>query len=144
MKNPWPYSIVGFFAIAITGIAAFISFAMRQNTDLVRLDYYEHEIRFQEQIERVARSRALGSGVTLNYDSKSETLQLRLPHTAAGWLKLYRPSNAALDRDYEFQVEATGSHAIDARGLQVGVWRAQLSWTANALEYYLESEFIVP
>ena len=144
MKNPWPYSIIGFFAIALTGVAAFISFAIRQNMDLVRPDYYEHEIRFQEQIERVERTRALGSGVTLNYDSKGEALQLRLPHAASGRLKLYRPSNAALDRNYEFQLEAKGSRTIDAKDLQPGVWRAQLCWTANAQEYYLESEFIVP
>jgi hypothetical protein len=144
MKNPWPYSIIGFFAIAITGVAAFISFAMRQNVDLVRPDYYDHEMRFQEHIERLARTRALGSQVTVDYNAKTEALQLRVPHAATGRLKLYRPSNAALDREYEVRLEGVASHNIEAKDLQPGVWRAQLSWTANALEYYLESEFIVP
>ena len=55
----WPYAIAGYFALAITGIAIFITWAVRQNMDLVRSDYYEHEILFQKHIDAVNRTRPL-------------------------------------------------------------------------------------
>jgi hypothetical protein len=147
MKNPWPYAIVAFFALAITGVAAFITFAMRHSMDLVRTDYYEHEIRFQEQIDRVARTRALGSAASITHDPAGEILHVHLPAShasAAARLRLYRPSDASLDRACEFQLGADGAHSLALKNLAPGIWRAQLSWLAHGQEYYLDREFIAP
>ncbi len=54
----WPG---GFFILFGGYIAGFIVFASRQKMDLVRNDYYDQEIRYQQQIDRVQRT-AAGAG----------------------------------------------------------------------------------
>ena len=60
-RNPWPIAIVSYFIIFIAFIAWFITFAMRQKMDLVRDDYYDQEIRFQQQIDRVQRTQSIST-----------------------------------------------------------------------------------
>src|SRR5947207_839195 len=56
-RNPWPIAIIAYFAVFISFIVTFIVWASHQRVDLVRADYYEAEIKFQQQIDRVERSR---------------------------------------------------------------------------------------
>ena len=53
LEIPGPAAIVGSFVILhFPGVVViFIAWAVRQDMDLVRKDYYEDEIRFQESIE---------------------------------------------------------------------------------------------
>src|SRR5262245_24832520 len=78
-SNPWPISIIAFFALFIMFIVAFIVFAMRQEVDLVRHDYYDQEVRFQQQLDRLTRSRFLSAEVAISYDAGHQQITLKLP-----------------------------------------------------------------
>src|SRR5687767_3011408 len=98
-RSLWPYAIAGYFALAIIGIAIFITWAVRQNIDLVRADYYEHEILFQKQIDAVNRARPFAKELAAAYDLDKRILLVSVPaaHVAeqfSGKAHLYRPSDA--------------------------------------------------
>jgi hypothetical protein len=76
-RNLWPYAIISYFIIFITGIVTWVSFAMRHEDQLVRPDYYEHEMKYQGQIDRVARTDRSTAAIT--YDRASQSLHLQLP-----------------------------------------------------------------
>src|SRR5436190_23523824 len=102
-RSGWPYAIAAYFALAITGIAIFITWAVNQNMDLVGSDYYEQEILFQQHLDAVGRTRALGASAALQFDGTVCALRIQVPsgHLAtsfAGTVHLYRPSDARLDR----------------------------------------------
>src|SRR4051812_40057694 len=77
--NPWPVLLVAYFIVFITFIVVFIIFASRQKVDLVSHDYYDNEVRFQGQIDRVKRTQALGLPAEVTYNAVQQSLTVALP-----------------------------------------------------------------
>lgn len=148
IRNFWPLGIVLAFGVFIAGTALLIALASSQKTDLVSADYYEREIRFQSQIDRVERTRALGSQVAVEYDSNSRRIRIAVPAaharaSLAGQIELYRPSAAGLDRKLNFKPDATGVQSLDAAQLAPGLWKVRVSWTVEDEDYFIDREFVI-
>ena len=148
MRSLWPYSIAVFFIIALCGIAAFVTWAVRQNMDLVRADYYEHEILFQKQIDAVNRTRPFANEVAVTYALDRQALALRVPsaHVGAqmsGQAHLYRPSNAKLYQHVDLQPARDGTQRIDAARLAPGLWKVRLNWNANGESFTFEQNIVI-
>jgi nitrogen fixation protein FixH len=145
--NPWPYAILAWFAFAITVAVVFTAFAVRQEFDLVRPDYYEEELRHQRRIDSVKRTAALGEAVSLRHDRATQRLRLTIPAThagARGEVHLYRPSDAGLDVRLPLETDADGVQWIDAAAVKTGLWRVRVQWTAGGEEFFLEQSVVIP
>jgi nitrogen fixation protein FixH len=146
-RNPWPIVIVAYFAVFIAFLVTFIVYASTQRVDLVRRDYYEEEIRFQEQLERVERARQAGISLAVAYDQKRDCLTLSLAGAAtnsiSGRIHLYRPSDARLDQEYPLLLDKSGSQSLAMEKLQRGLWKVRVRWTMQGEEYYLEQRVLV-
>lgn len=147
--NPWPYGLIAFFAVFISCVVGFGIFAVRQNPDLVRPDYYEAELRHQQQMDRVQRTAAVRSQVVLGYDPGKNVIALTLPaehadRQPAGTIHLYRPSDAALDRQIVLQVDADGRQEMDAGALRPGLWKARVTWRIGAEEFFHDTAVVIP
>jgi hypothetical protein len=146
-RNPWPIVITGYFIVFFAGLVAFIAFASGHREDLVRADYYEQEIRFQKQLDRVQRTRAIEQPVNVAYDAgqKCITIQLPLAHAAqtGGRIHLYRPSDARLDRDLDLVTDVAGKQRLDAATLRTGLWKVRVEWTVAGEEYFMDQAVVV-
>jgi nitrogen fixation protein FixH len=132
-KNPWPVAIIGYFIVFIGVMATWIAFAVRNDDELVRADYYEHELKFQSEIDRA--SRGLAARIKLDYHSTSHSLLVALPREAsAGSIFFYRPSDSKLDREISLTL-TDGAQTLDTRNLQPGLWKVRLTWTADGVEF---------
>lgn len=147
--EPWPIGIAAFLLVFVSCVAAFITFAVQQKMDLVRPDYYEEEIRYQVQFDRVARTRALGKAAQLVADTTRREMRVVIPATHVGGLtqgtiQFYRPSDARQDRVISLKPGTDGSQVEPMRDLGAGLWRARVRWAAGGLEYSMEESFEVP
>lgn len=147
--EPWPIGIAAFLFVFVSCVAAFITFAVRQKMDLVRPDYYEEEIRYQVQFDRVARTRALGKAAQLVADTTRREMRVAIPATHVGGLtqgtiQFYRPSDAGQDRVIALKPGSDGSQVESMRDLGAGLWRARVRWAAGGQEYSMEESFEVP
>lgn len=146
--NPWPVAIIAFFGVFITCVVGFILFATRQHMDLVRPDYYEEEMRFQGQLDRLNRTQPLGSRVAVDYNRRQQSIMIALPPEQVtarltGRIQLYRPSDASLDRNVQLAVNAAGVQQVDAKQLPAGLWKVRVRWTANGEEYFVDRVIVV-
>ena len=147
-RSLWPYAIAAYFAVAIIGIVIFITWAVGQNMDLVRSDYYEQEILFQRQIDAVNRTRPFAKEIAVIYDLAAGTLLLRLPaahlgQQLSGTVHLYRPSDAKLDRALVLSPGVDGEQVIAAGQLATGLWKVRLEWTVGGVPYHFEKSVII-
>lgn len=128
-------------------IIAFVGFMMtlvvisvrQDDIHLVAENYYEKEIKYQDQIEREKAATKLGREVMV-YDSPSKSMVLDLPVGAKGNLQLFRPSDARLDQEFELDIASQGKTNISLDQLKSGYWRVQLTWTENGIEFYQEKK----
>ena len=146
--NPWPIAIVSYFVVFAAFIACFIVWALRQREDLVSVNYYEDEVLYQRQIERLRNTAALPSSTSVAFDADAGQILIRLPESPArpvsGRIHLYRPSDASLDRDFPLPKDAGGLQRLDARGLRSGLWKVRVEWSASGKDFYSEQQLIVP
>ena len=147
-RNPWPFAIMAFFAVLISCIVAFIIFATRNKMELVHPNYYEDEMRFQQQIDRVKRTRALPAGVAAAYDASQGTITLSLPPeharlAASGRIELYRPSDAKLDRHLPLALNAEGTQRVDVTAMRSGLWKLRVHWKAGGDEFFFDQTLLI-
>lgn len=129
-------SIIAFVGIIMTMVV--ISVRM-DGIELVRDNYYEAEIKYQEQIDRESSTLLLDRDV-LAFDSQSKAVILDLPKGAKGNLNLYRPSDVKLDQSVPVEIIESGKKQISIANLKPGYWRVQLTWTENGTEFYQEKK----
>ena len=141
--NPWPYAIIGVFAIFILGTAGLIVMASSNRMELVSGDYYEQELRFQRQLETVNRTRALGGRASVVLDASRKNLVIAVPaehvaQLAEGGIQLYRPSAAGLDRRVKLDVNREGRQLVDISAMPHGLWKVRVQWKVGVDEFFLD------
>lgn len=147
--DPWPIGITAFLVVFAVCVGSFIAFAVRQQNDLVRPDYYEEEIRYQTQMNRIERTRAMGTSATVASDpaARELTVQIPVPHLgtlSAGTVQLYRPSDAGRDRVVKLAPAVDGRQVVALSDLEPGLWRARVRWTSGGLEYSMDDSLVLP
>ncbi len=148
LNNPWPYAITAWFVVFITGVVTWVTFAMRQQTDLVGNDYYEQEINYQQQLDRLNRTRLINAQLAVGYDTAQDAITITLPAAQAsrattGSIQLYRPSDAKLDHKFKLAANADGSQRLDARKLRPGLWKVRVEWTVDGQGYFFDQPVVV-
>jgi len=144
--NPWPHAIMGFFGLLIAALVSVVWFTLRQPNELVDVNYYDQEIRFQSRIDSLRRTAALGATVQLEQQAGRLILLLPLDQVHGGiigTIHLFRPSNGALDRTQPLQVDPTGRQEIDVRSLAAGHWKLRIEWQVGEVLYYREDSLVL-
>ena len=147
-RNLWPLGIILTLAVFITGTVGLVVMACSQRVDLVSPDYYERELKYQGQIDRVERTHRAASQGSVAYDAAGKCITVSLPAdqvSLAVWgsIELYRPSAAVMDHAVSLNPDAKGIQRLDASGLAPGLWRVRVSWTSEKQNYYLEQAVFV-
>jgi hypothetical protein len=147
-RSPWPYAIAGYFALAVIAIIIFVIWILPHKMDLVRPDYYEHEILFQKQIDAVNRTRPFAKDLAVAYDPLNSAIIVSLPanhvgEAFSGKAHLYRPSDAKLDVHIDLKPTSTGKQLIETSKLAPGLWKVRLEWLANGQAFAFEQSIIV-
>jgi hypothetical protein len=127
--------------IAFVGfILTLVVISVRQDDiHLVTENYYEKEIKYQDQIDRETSAAGLDREV-LVFDSQSKSMVLDLPVGAKGNLQLFRPSDARLDQALSLDIREEGKTTVSLDKLKSGYWKVQLTWTENGTDFYQEKK----
>jgi nitrogen fixation protein FixH len=146
--NPWPYAIIGWFLLFGSGMAAWVVVAVRNDPELVRADYYEQEIAYQKQIDRLNRTAAVRGEVSVLYESMHQRIALHLPaghlgDKSVGTIHFYRPSNAKLDFELPLALDSTGAQRIPTDKLQGGLWKVRVQWTSSGQEFFHDQSVVL-
>lgn len=128
-------------------IIAFVGFIMtlvvisvrQDDIHLVTENYYEKEIKYQDQIDRESAGAGLDREV-LVFDAQSKSILLDLPVGTKGSLQLFRPSDARLDQELILDITDVGKTSVFLDKLKSGYWRVQLTWTEDGVEFYQEKK----
>lgn len=147
--EPWPVGIAAFLFVFVSCIAAYITFAVRQQMDLVRPDYYEEEIRYQVQFDRLERTRTLGAAARITADAGRGLLEVGIPAAhagalTAGTIQFYRPSDAGQDRVIPLKPSSDGVQTASLGDLGAGLWRVRVRWSTDGKEYAMDDTFVRP
>ena len=134
-------------AVALIGCGTFVVFCSRHPADLVASDYYEQEVRFQGQIDRIQRTQKQAALTSVSYEAARRRIIIALAPAPAekvtGQVQLYRPSAASLDKALKLEPDASGVQTIEADSLSAGLWKVRVSWRSGGQDYYVEQSVVI-
>lgn len=144
----WGVGIVLAFFGFTSLIVTLVVISMRQDVNLVARDYYQQEIAYQDQIDRMNNYRMLKTKPSIIHDQSSQKLLLDFTNSIAndrisGSILIFRPSGTAQDRRLTLDLDTEGDQLMDLSGLQKGKWKFQLTWSYEQKEYYHEKIILV-
>ena len=129
--------IVAVFILFAVFIGTLVTICVRQDISLVSKNYYDDELAYQDQIKRISNAEELEHQPTLSKTNDKIKVQFDQP-VEKGILKLFCPSNAKMDRDFELNLSTDNQQTVDISELSKGMYRAKLYWTAAGENYYIE------
>ena len=147
-RNFWPWAIVLTFVLFISGTVSLVFIACSQKVELVSQNYYEQELQFQGQLDRMNRTSQLAAPTRISYDPARKVIAISLPpehqgRKVTGHIDLYRPSAAGMDRHLKLQTDERGMQNLDAAQLGAGLWKLRVSWQIDGREYFHEQQMVI-
>ncbi len=147
MKISWGVGITITIVVFTVISLSFVYFAIGQDINLVREDYYEAEVQFNELTKTIERTKNLDEKLNVLFSEKK--IKLLFPkqfafNNISGTILLYRPSNRALDLSKNILLDSNNTQYIDSDNLKTGMWKVQVNWMADSLSYFNEEIIMVP
>ncbi len=145
MKKAWRWPvgiavIYGSFVILL--LSALVVFNMN-NIELVQDDYYADQVKYQEQIDRIARAKNLQKPVKIELQHEQQAVVLQFPEffspdSLEGSITFYRPSSRALDYTLPLNLDQNRQQKLTVANLAKGLWKIKVAWEADGKDYYQE------
>ena len=143
MKLNWGFGIVLAFIAFIAFILYFVVIASTDqaaNHHLVTDEYYQEELKYQEEINALENARNLKA--QFKFEQTTEGLKIIIPEVlqkqnTKGTVSLYRPSNKHLD--FDLAISLSNSHLlIPDNRLLGGRWDIKIRWQDRDKDYLVK------
>lgn len=143
----WGTKIASLYIGFVALIIFMVSFSMSQKIELVSPDYYAKELKYQDKINEMNNANALTEQV--NHTITTAGIKIQFPSlftnkNVKGEIVFFCPSDASKDYKTSLALNANGTQIIAASLLQNGMYKMQLSWTADNKNYFTEETIVIP
>jgi hypothetical protein len=146
MKFNWGVGITlicaGFVLLCVVTTIIF----MNQDVELVSNNYYEKEIKYQDKINILKRTRDLHADVNIECNGSLVTLQF--PNflnskSKSGDIHFFRPAGEKNDFKVSVSPDSTGSQIISSGRLIKGLWKIAIDWKTDNDQFYSEKSILI-
>jgi len=136
----WGKGIVISFVLFAVFIGVLVTVCVKQDVNLVSKNYYTDELAYQQQIERINNTSQLQEKPDIHVvNGVIEVKFNQFNVMDKGEIKLFRPSDVRLDKQFTLQSAGDTSQQFDVSSLPGGMYRLKMLWSMNGKEYYVEN-----
>lgn len=137
----WGKSIVLGFVIFMSFVGIMAYKMATAKVDLVRTNYYQTELDYQKQFEKIKNSANIKAEEIMTYSPEKQTFTIVFPDKInEGEVHFYRSSDNKLDLN--FKVNNTSTFSYNTQKLAKGSWKVTAAWSKGAKEFFIENKFI--
>lgn len=142
----WGHGVVAAFIVFAVGTLMMVYIAMTTKVDMVTDDYYEKELKYQQQIERETRS--IDEEKKLHVGFAADAIIIQYPAIGdisrySGKIHLFRPSDRSMDVISNLEIDTTYVQRISTSAIQKGFWRLKITWNVGSDEYFHEQPMMI-
>ena len=143
----WGAKIVVSFVVFIGVIFTMVYISVNQDISLVAENYYEEELAYEDQIQRIKNSNELVGQLNFKVDRAEQLAKVTFPESILtdfkeGTVRFYRPSSARFDQEFTMTPE-NGMQQIDIANFKRGLWKVKLNWKSSGKEFYKEITMVL-
>ena len=145
-KSSWRLFVILPIVIFALAMILMVVISMTRKVDLVTDNYYEQELKYQQQIDLKVNSVELNNLIKAKAEGNSVILYSEDPGALSGMsgeIIFYRPSDAAMDFKISFGADQDGKQIITHPSLQKGLWKIRLNLYDNGKSYAVEKNIFI-
>jgi hypothetical protein len=144
----WGYKILIVYVVFVLGILYLVYRCNTQTVDLVTEKYYDREIAYQDQYDRMKNSDFEGNRVHLVYEPGKSFVSIQYPIIVQnanpdGEIYFFKPDNAKLDFALPVNPDQSGNQVIPVDKIERGLWRVQIKWNVSGVPLYQEEKIVL-
>ncbi|HRE11793.1 MAG TPA: FixH family protein [Ignavibacteria bacterium] len=140
----WGKGIVVVFIVFFLGIGVMVYRSMTRNIDLVTNNYYEKELKYQEQIDKINRTNSLEEGVKVEFNGREIIINYPAGRKdVTGEISFYKPSDAKSDFKINIEPTAEMKQVLSTDNLHKGLWKVQINWAMDGKDYFNEEKIMI-
>jgi hypothetical protein len=125
------------------GMTLMVYISVTKNIDLVTPNYYDKEIKYQEQINKINNTKSLKEQLKIQYSEGNLLFLFPSEGSPEGKISFYRPSDAKKDFQMPIRTNEEFKQHVETGRLQRGMWRVQVEWSMNGKEYFNEEKIMI-
>ncbi|MDT3738752.1 MAG: FixH family protein [Candidatus Kapabacteria bacterium] len=146
LKMNWGIGIAVFYVSFVLLLIGFVIFTSFNKVDLVDENYYEKELDYQSNIDKINRTNNLA--LPLIIETVDNVVRLTYPKTGltsdiTGMITFFRPSDKKLDFILPVKPDDSWIQYIKNEKLTKGLWRIKVDWAVGDSAYYNEEVLII-
>ncbi|PSR12499.1 MAG: hypothetical protein DA408_05035 [Bacteroidetes bacterium] len=138
----WGTGIFIFYCLFASVLFFSVYKSTQYDHSLVVDNYYEQDLAYQDQFDRIANSAKLTQQVRIQVLPATDQVQLvfpaDLPAPLTGNLLFYKANNKALDWELPLMTDGDNQMLVSIGQLPPGRWKLQIHWEAGDKPYYDE------
>lgn len=143
MQISWGTGVATAIVLFLIAVAALIIFSYSQSVDLVHDNYYERELRYQDEINSENNSLAIAKETTVRFESPD--VVIRFPETfdlkgAKGAISFYKPNDAMRDFTLPLEPSEGNTQTVSVDKLSKGRWKIFITFSKDNLNYKINKE----
>jgi nitrogen fixation protein FixH len=128
---------LGFVALILTLV--FVSSSNKE--ELVASNYYEQELKFQDQIDAMNNANQLTESV--QHQITADAVLFSVPKEFitkdfSGQVTFYCPSDSKKDASFKMKLNSQGEFTVLKNKIQHGIYKLKIGWQANQKHYFKE------
>jgi len=145
-KSSWRLFVILPIVVFALIMTLMVVISMTRKVDLVTDNYYEQELKYQQQIDLKKNSVDLNNLIKTQAEGNSVILYSDDPGTLSGKsgeIIFYRPSDAAMDFKVVFKADPNGKQIITHPALQKGLWKIRLNLSEDGINYAVDKSVFI-
>lgn len=136
--------IVVSFVLFAAFIGTLVAVCLREDVSLVSKDYYQEELVYEDQIQRLNNVAELSEKPVIRVVDHTVQIEFsRFDAIEHARLQIFCPSNARMDRSFSVKSSDEPIQSFQLDPLQKGMHRAKLQWEMNGKEFFLEEVIFI-
>ena len=140
----WGKWIIVSFVLFAAFIGILVIICVRQDSSLVSKNYYQEELAYQQQIDRMNNTDRLEEKPTIAIAGQALEIQFnQFNNLEGGEVKLFRPSDLRFDKQFALHASAETTQRFDISSFPKGMYRVKMRWSMKDKEYYVEQLIIL-
>ncbi len=135
----WGKWIVVAFVFFAFFIGVLVVISIREDVNLVATDYYQQELVYQDQIDRLTNTNTLLKKPAVKIH-EGKYLHINFPDMKVekGKVHLFRPSDARLDQHFALRASADSVQQFNLKVLDKGMYKIKVEWSMEGKDYFIE------
>ena len=134
LKLNWGFGIAAVYILFLIGTLIMVIIFMNQDVSLESKDYYAKGIKYQDEIDKMKRTKELPEQLDITVEQNSIILSFPKMFKSTelnGKIYFYRPSDDSRDFTIDIAADSSSVQSIPTKNFIKGLWRVKVNWNGK-------------